>query len=195
MPPRTFAAAASTARAGIAPGMMARKQNVFDDFISAAEWLVSNRYTSANKLAIHGVSNGGLLIGAVLNQRPALFRAALAQAGVMDMLRFQKFTIGSGWISEFGSSDNPEEFKTLFAYSPIHNIKQGVKLSCCSHHNGRSRRPCGSRPLLQICGDTSGEGQPGRSCDYSHRYELRARAQQHGKSARAVYGSLVFSVL
>ena len=108
-------------------GMKLNKQNVFDDFIAAAEWLISNRYTSRDKLAIEGTSNGGLLMGAVTNQRPDLFRAVIAHAGVMDMLRFQKFTIGWNWIADYGSSENPEEFKALYAYSPIQNIKAGVR--------------------------------------------------------------------
>ena len=109
-------------------GMKLKKQNVFDDFIAAAEWLIANKYTSSNKLAIQGGSNGGLLVGAVANQRPELFRAVVEQAGVMDMLRFQKFTIGWNWIADYGSAEaNEAEFKALYAYSPIHNIKQGAK--------------------------------------------------------------------
>ena len=108
-------------------GMKLKKQNVFDDFIGAAEWLVANKYTSPDRLAIHGVSNGGLLVGAVANQRPELFKAVIQQAGVMDMLRFHKFTIGWNWIADYGSSDNEAEFKVLYAYSPIHNIKAGTK--------------------------------------------------------------------
>jgi len=103
------------------------KQNGFDDFIAGAEWLIANKYTSTPKLAIQGGSNGGLLIGAVMTQRPELFAAALPQVGVMDMLRFHKFTVGAGWIPEYGSSDDADQFKSLFAFSPYHNLKPGTR--------------------------------------------------------------------
>jgi prolyl oligopeptidase len=108
-------------------GTKGKKQNVFDDFIAAGEWLVANKYTQPSRLAINGGSNGGLLVGAVVNQRPGLFGAAVPQVGVMDMLRFHKFTIGWAWVSDYGTSDKAEDFKWLYAYSPIHNIRPGVK--------------------------------------------------------------------
>ena len=108
-------------------GMLANKQNVFDDFISAAQWLIDNGYTSSDRLAILGGSNGGLLVGAAITQKPELFKAAICVYPLLDMLRYQKFLVGRFWVSEYGSSDNEEQFKYLYKYSPYHNVKQGVK--------------------------------------------------------------------
>ncbi len=108
-------------------GKLKKKQNVFDDFIAAAEWLVANKYTSPEHLAIQGRSNGGLLVGACMTQRPELFGACLPGVGVMDMLRFHRFTAGRYWVDEYGSADDPDLFPTLLAYSPYHNLKEGVK--------------------------------------------------------------------
>ncbi|MEP6832965.1 MAG: prolyl oligopeptidase family serine peptidase [Gemmatimonas sp.] len=107
-------------------GMKANKQNVFDDFVAVIDWLVANHYTNHDKLAIQGGSNGGLLVGAIMTQRPELVKVALPSVGVMDMLRFHKFTIGWNWIADYGCSDNPADFPVLRAYSPLHNLRDGV---------------------------------------------------------------------
>jgi prolyl oligopeptidase len=107
-------------------GTKLQKQNVFDDFVAAAEYLIAEGYTKPSNLAIFGGSNGGLLVGAVTNQRPDLFAAALPAVGVMDMLRFQEFTAGRFWVDDYGSSQDPQEFAALYAYSPYHNVKPGT---------------------------------------------------------------------
>jgi prolyl oligopeptidase len=107
-------------------GTKLQKQNVFDDFAAAAEWLIANGYTRKEKLAIQGGSNGGLLVGASITQRPDLFGAALPAVGVLDMLRYHKFTIGWAWAPDYGTADDAEEFKALLAYSPVHNVKPGT---------------------------------------------------------------------
>lgn len=107
-------------------GMLLNKQNVFDDFIGAAEYLINQKYTNSNKIAIRGGSNGGLLVGAAMTQRPELFKVAIPQVGVLDMLRFHKFTVGWGWVVEYGSADSAQHFPYLYGYSPYHNLKKGV---------------------------------------------------------------------
>jgi prolyl oligopeptidase len=107
-------------------GTKLQKQNVFDDFISAAEFLIANKYCSSDTLAIQGGSNGGLLVGAVMTQRPDLFAACLPAVGVMDMLRFHQFTAGRFWVDDYGSADDPDEFEAIYQYSPYHNLKEGV---------------------------------------------------------------------
>jgi prolyl oligopeptidase len=107
--------------------MLDKKQNVFDDMIAAAEHLISEKYTDKNHLAIQGGSNGGLLMGAMMTQRPDLFRAVVCQVPLLDMLRYQNFQIAKLWIPEYGSSENPEQFKWIYAYSPYHHVKPGTE--------------------------------------------------------------------
>jgi prolyl oligopeptidase len=134
-------------------GTKLQKQNVFDDFIAAAEYLVNEKYTSAGKIAIQGGSNGGLLVGACMTQRPELFGAALPAVGVMDMLRFQKFTAGRYWVDDYGSSDNPAEFKALYQYSPYHALLR----------NGQRSYP----PTLVTTADTDDRVVPGHSFKFA----------------------------
>jgi prolyl oligopeptidase len=107
--------------------MLEKKQNVFDDFIAAAEFLIAEKYTKPEKLAIQGASNGGLLVGAALTQRPELYQAVVCGYPLEDMLRFQKFMEGAYWVAEYGSAENAEQFPYLYAYSPYHHVKTGVK--------------------------------------------------------------------
>jgi prolyl oligopeptidase len=136
-------------------GKKARKQNVFDDFIAAAEYLVSEKWTSPSRLAIQGGSNGGLLIGAVITQRPELFGAALPAVGVMDMLRFQRFTAGRYWTDDYGSSDNAAEFSALYAYSPYHRLAPGTKYP----------------PTMVTTADTDDRVVPGHSFKFAARLQ------------------------
>jgi prolyl oligopeptidase len=106
--------------------MLKNKQNVFDDFIAAAEWLIENKITQSNQLAISGGSNGGLLVGAAITQRPDLFRAAICRVPLLDMLRYHHFRIAKLWIPEYGSADDPEQFQWLHAYSPYHRVRDRV---------------------------------------------------------------------
>jgi prolyl oligopeptidase len=107
-------------------GTLHHKQNVFDDFIACAEHLIRERVTTTPNLAIQGGSNGGLLVGACLTQRPELFGAVHVAVGVLDMLRYHRFTVGAAWVTDYGSADDPAQFKTLLAYSPLHNIRPGT---------------------------------------------------------------------
>ena len=107
-------------------GMLQNKQHVFDDMIAAAEFLISKKYTNSQKLAMIGGSNGGLLVGAVMTQRPELFKVAIPEVGVMDMLRYHTFTVGHGWAVEYGLSEKKEDFQNLIKYSPLHNLKPGT---------------------------------------------------------------------
>lgn len=156
-------------------GMLDKKQNVFDDFIGAANYLIKKKYTSPAKLAVRGASNGGLLIGAVINQCPDLFKVAIPEVGVMDMLRFQHFTIGWNWIAEYGSSENKKQFETLYKYSPLHNIRAGVKypatMIVTADHDDRvvpahsfkytatlQEKAAGTNPILLKIDENSGHG-------------------------------------
>jgi prolyl oligopeptidase len=136
-------------------GTKLQKQNVFDDFIAAAEWLIENGYTSKKKLAIQGGSNGGLLVGACMTQRPDLYGACLPAVGVMDMLRFHKFTAGRFWVDDYGSADNVDEFKALYAYSPYHNLKDGVSYP----------------PTMVTTADTDDRVVPGHSFKFAARLQ------------------------
>src|SRR5205085_6279521 len=108
-------------------GMLEQKQNVVDDFIAAGEWLVQSKYTSSGKLAILGGSNGGLLVGAALTQRPDLFRAVICSYPLLDMVRYHQCLVARFWVPEYGSSEDPQQFKVLYAYSPYHHVKPGTK--------------------------------------------------------------------
>jgi len=152
-------------------GTKERKQNVFDDFIAAADWLVAQRLTSRDRLVIDGRSNGGLLIGAVINQRPDLAAVALPAVGVMDMLRFHTFTVGAAWVSDYGSSDDPAGFKYLRAYSPLHNIQVEAKYP----------------PTLIVTGDHDDRVYPAHSFKY-------AAAMQAAVAGRSDSGPVVIRI-
>ncbi len=147
-------------------GTKLQKQNVFDDFIAAAEYLIQQKYTNSKKLAIQGGSNGGLLVGACMTQRPDLYGACLPAVGVMDMLRFQKFTAGRFWVDDYGSSDNPEEFQTLYKYSPYHVLLR----------NGPREYPA----TLITTADTDDRVVPG------HSFKFAAALQAHQRGSAPV---------
>ncbi|HEY9422537.1 MAG TPA: prolyl oligopeptidase family serine peptidase [Thermoanaerobaculia bacterium] len=162
-------------------GTKLKKQNVFDDFIAGAEWLIANRYTRPDKLAIRGGSNGGLLVAAAMAQRPELFGAVIPHAGVLDMLRYHLFTGGAHWANDYGTADDPAEFKALRAYSPYHNLKDGTKYP----------------PTLVTTGDTDDRVVPGHSFKFAARLQeaqageapvlirIETRAGHSGASARS----------
>jgi len=144
-------------------GMLDRKQNVFDDFITAAEWLIANKYTSPARLAISGGSNGGLLVGAVANQRPELFKAVVCWHPLLDMLRYHRLLMGPYWISEYGSADSAKQFPYLYAYSPYHNVKGGAKYPAVLFFSGDGDTrvdPMHARKMTALLQATVGEASP-----------------------------------
>jgi prolyl oligopeptidase len=144
-------------------GMLANKQNVFDDFFAAAEWLIQNHYTSASHLAIEGRSNGGLLMGAAMTQRPDLYRAIICGYPLLDMLRYQKFLVARFWVPEYGSAENPEQFKYLFAYSPYQHVKKGTKYPAVLFETGDSDTrvaPLHARKMTALMQWANGSGYP-----------------------------------
>ena len=143
-------------------GRLANKQNVFDDFAACARWLAGSGWTRPDRIGISGRSNGGLLVGASITQHPELFGAAIAEVGVMDMLRFHQFTIGWGWTSDYGSPDDPDDFRTLFAYSPLHNCRPG----------------CIYPPTLVTTGDHDDRVVPG----HSFKFAAALQAAQAGEA-------------
>jgi prolyl oligopeptidase len=144
-------------------GMLEKKQNVFDDFISAAEWLIKNGYTKPSKLAITGTSNGGLLVGAALTQRPDLFQAVICGFPLLDMVRYHKFLLAKFWIPEYGSSEDPAQFKTLYSYSPYHQVKKGTKYPAVLFVTGDSDTrvdPLHARKMAALLQSTTGSDRP-----------------------------------
>lgn len=144
-------------------GMLEKKQNVFDDFIAAAEWLIQSGYTSPSRLALRGSSNGGLLVGAALTQRPELFRAVLCGYPLLDMVRYHKFLVAPFWVPEYGSSEDPDEFRYLFAYSPYHRVKPGTKYPAALFMTGDSDTrvdPLHARKMTALLQSATGSDRP-----------------------------------
>jgi prolyl oligopeptidase len=144
-------------------GMLAKKQNVFDDFIGAAEWLIRNKYTNPSRLAIAGGSNGGLLVGAALTQRPDLFRAVICSFPLLDMIRYQRFLVARFWVPEYGSSEDANQFKTLYAYSPYQHVKPGVKYPAVMLVSGdfdTRVAPLHARKMAALLQADTGSGRP-----------------------------------
>src|SRR6185295_16283308 len=144
-------------------GMLAKKQNVFDDFIGAAEWLIKNGYTSRDRLAISGGSNGGLLVGAALTQRPDLYAAVVCSYPLLDMVRYHKFLVAGYWVPEYGSGDNPEQFPYIYAYSPYHRVKAGTKYPAVLFITGDSDTrvaPLHARKMAALLQASTGSDRP-----------------------------------
>jgi prolyl oligopeptidase len=144
-------------------GMLDKKQNVFDDFIAAAEWLIANKYANAGKLAIMGASNGGLLVGAAMTQRPDLYRAVVCSVPLLDMLRYHKFLLGPLWVPEYGSADDPKQFERLLRYSPYHNVKPGTKYPAVIFVTGDSDTrvaPLHARKMAALMQASTSSGLP-----------------------------------
>ncbi len=153
-------------------GMLDKKQNVFDDFIAAAEWLIQNQYTNPSKLAILGGSNGGLLVGAALTQRPELFRAVICWHPLLDMLRYDQFMEAQFWVAEYGAAKDPEQFKWLYAYSPYQHVKKGVKYPSVLFMSGDGDTrvaPLHARKMAALLQADTGSDRP-----ILLRYELKA---------------------
>jgi len=144
-------------------GMLEKKQNVFDDFLAAAEWLIKNGYTHPSKLAISGGSNGGLLVGAALTQRPDLFQAVVCAYPLLDMIRYHKFLVARFWVPEYGSSENPDQFKYIYAYSPYHHVKPGTKYPAVLFITGDSDTrvdPLHARKMAALLQSATGSDKP-----------------------------------
>jgi prolyl oligopeptidase len=144
-------------------GMLANKQNVFDDFISATEWLIKNKYTKTARLAISGGSNGGLLVGAAMTQRPELFQAVVCSYPLLDMIRYQDFLVARFWVPEYGSSENAEQFKYIYAYSPYHHVKKGEKYPAVLFVTGDSDTrvaPLHARKMAALMQASAGSDKP-----------------------------------
>jgi prolyl oligopeptidase len=144
-------------------GMFEKKQNVFDDFIGAAEYLIEHGYTKPSRIGIQGGSNGGLLVGAVMTQRPDLFGAVVCAVPLLDMLRYHQFKIAKFWVSEYGSSENPEQFRYIYKYSPYHNVKKGVKYPAAMFVSGDSDTrvdPLHARKMTALMQASTGSDRP-----------------------------------
>jgi prolyl oligopeptidase len=144
-------------------GMLEKKQNTFDDFTAAARWLIDEGYTRPDKLAIRGGSNGGLLVGAALTQHPDLFEAVICNMPLLDMVRYHKFLVASWWVPEYGSSEDPEHFKFIYAYSPYHNVSPGTAYPAVMFRTGDSDTrvaPLHARKMTALLQDATGSDEP-----------------------------------